>query len=151
MLPCSLNLRVAGFGGALLWQPLPCAGKPFPSFFPAHPLCLYSGTDCTCAHSLQCIHTLRRPHAWGPHALIPCARAADRYFGSFPKVGVVVPSPAAWLLPEFQDLSNQLTTTLDLPAYIPHGVTAQPTGDGFLIWLPSSARLFRMLLLGFRV
>ena len=53
----------------------------------------------------------------------------------------MVPSPAAWLLPEFQDLSAQLTTTLDLPAYIPHGVTAQPTGDGFLIWLPSSARL----------
>ena len=63
----------------------------------------------------------------------------------------MVPSPAAWLLPEFQDLSNQLTTTLDLPAYIPHGVTAQPTGDGFLIWLPSSARLLCMLFLGSRV
>ncbi|KAK9821329.1 hypothetical protein WJX81_005860 [Elliptochloris bilobata] len=61
----------------------------------------------------------------------------DRYFGSFPKVGVVVPSPAAWLLPEFQDLSSQLTTTLDLPAVMPHGLTAEPTGDGFLIWLPS--------------
>jgi len=66
-------------------------------------------------------------------------RGADRYFGSFPKVGVVVPSPAAWLLPEFQDVSHQLTTTLDLPAVIPHGITTEPTGDGFLIWLPSSA------------
>lgn len=64
---------------------------------------------------------------------------ADSYFGSFPKVGVVVPSPAAWLLPEFQDLSSQLTTTLDLPEVVGSGVSAEPTGDGFLIWLPSSA------------
>lgn len=65
-------------------------------------------------------------------------RIADSYFGSFPKVGVVVPSPAAWLLPEFQDLGSQLTTTLDLPEVIGGGVSAEPTGDGFLIWLPSS-------------
>ena len=64
---------------------------------------------------------------------------ADSYFGSFPKVGVVVPSPAAWLLPEFQDLSSQLTTTLNLPEVAGSGVSAEPTGDGFLIWLPSSA------------
>ena len=84
-------------------------------------------------------------HGLHPRPLTPSARAADRYFGSFPKVGVVVPSPAAWLLPEFQDLSSRLTTTLDLPAYLPHGVTAEPTGDGFLIWLPSSAPPLHML------
>ena len=66
--------------------------------------------------------------------------AADRYFGSFPKVGVVVPSPAAWLLPEFQDLSSRLTSILDLPAFAGEGLTAEPTGDGFLLWLPPSAR-----------
>ena len=49
-----------------------------------------------------------------------------------------MPSPAAWLLPEFQDLSSRLTSTLDLPALAGNGVTAEPTGDGFLLWLPTS-------------
>ena len=79
----------------------------------------------------------------------PPLHAADRYFGSFPKVGVVVPSPAAWLLPEFQDLSARLTSTLDLPALAGNGITAEPTGDGFLLWLPTSAHLLHMPLLGF--
>ena len=30
-----------------------------------------------------------------------CCRA-DRYFGSFPKIGIVIPNAAVWLLPEFQ-------------------------------------------------
>ncbi len=66
-------------------------------------------------------------------------RGADRYFGSFPKVGIVVPSPAAWLLPELQDEAHALTTTLDLPAVVGHGASVEPTSDGLLIWLPSSA------------
>jgi hypothetical protein len=68
-----------------------------------------------------------------------CARAADRYFGSFPKVGVVVPAAAAWVLPELQDMARTLTTTLDLPFELVHGISAEPTSDGFLIYLPSSA------------
>jgi hypothetical protein len=74
---------------------------------------------------------------------MPCMslrrRGADRYFGSFPKVGIVVPSPAAWLLPELQDEAHALTTTLDLPAVVGHGASVEPTSDGLLIWLPSSA------------
>ena len=59
----------------------------------------------------------------------------------------MVPSPAAWLLPEFQDLSSQLTVTLDLPELVPHGLTTEPTGDGFLIWLPASSRPLHLLFL----
>ena len=57
----------------------------------------------------------------------------------------MVPSPAAWLLPEFRDLSSQLTVTLDLPALVPHGLATEPTGDGFLIWLPARAPVRRCL------
>lgn len=62
---------------------------------------------------------------------------ADRYFGSFPKVGIVIPNAAAWLLPEFQDLANALEHTLDLPTILPHGARVDPTADGFLLWLPT--------------
>ncbi len=63
---------------------------------------------------------------------------ADRYFGSFPKVGIVIPNPAQWLLPELQDIGRTLQTTLQLPpdATIGHGFTLQPTSDGLLISLP---------------
>ncbi|BDA41090.1 hypothetical protein COCOBI_01-7450 [Coccomyxa sp. Obi] len=61
----------------------------------------------------------------------------DRYFGSFPKVGIVIPNAAAWLLPEFQDLANVLEHTLDLPTILPHGARVDPTADGFLLWLPT--------------
>jgi hypothetical protein len=73
------------------------------------------------------------------HPVGLCAGAADRYFGSFPKVGVVVPAAAAWVLPELQDMARTLTTTLDLPFELVHGISAEPTSDGFLIYLPSSA------------
>ena len=71
-----------------------------------------------------------------------CCMRADRYFGSFPKVGIVIPNPAQWLLPEFQDIGRTLQTTLQLPpdATIGHGFTLEPTSDGFLISLPSSER-----------
>ena len=64
---------------------------------------------------------------------------ADRYFSSFPKVGIVIPNPAIWLLPEFQDLATSLSTTLSLPndASLLHGAYVEPTSDGFLIQLPS--------------
>ncbi|EIE26350.1 hypothetical protein COCSUDRAFT_58887 [Coccomyxa subellipsoidea C-169] len=61
----------------------------------------------------------------------------DRYFGSFPKVGIVIPNAAAWLLPEFQDLAQVLEHTLDLPTILPHGARIDPTADGFLLWLPT--------------
>lgn len=68
---------------------------------------------------------------------------ADRYFGSFPKVGIVIPNAAAWLLPEFQDLANALEHTLDLPTILPHGARIDPTADGFLLWLPTCAFPFK--------
>lgn len=66
---------------------------------------------------------------------------ADRYFGSFPKVGIVIPNPSTWLLPEFQDLASALERTLMLPpnGQLSNGVSLQPDSDGFLIFLPSGA------------
>ena len=66
----------------------------------------------------------------------------DRYFGSFPKVGVVIPNPVAWLLPEILDVAGTLKATVDLPLggkTAPEGARVTPTSDGFVIWLPSSA------------
>ena len=70
---------------------------------------------------------------------MPTVVPADRYFSSFPKVGIVIPNPAIWLLPEFQDLATSLSTTLSLPndASLLHGAYVEPTSDGFLIQLPS--------------
>lgn len=70
---------------------------------------------------------------------MPTVVHADRYFSSFPKVGIVIPNPAIWLLPEFQDLATSLSTTLSLPndASLLHGAYVEPTSDGFLIQLPS--------------
>jgi len=62
---------------------------------------------------------------------------ADRYFSSFPKVGIVIPNPTIWLLPEFQDLEKTLTTTLSLPDGLLHGAFVTPTSDGFLINMPT--------------
>ena len=64
----------------------------------------------------------------------------DRYFGSFPKVGIVIPNPIAWLLPEIIDIGNGISATLDLPAAgvtAPAGARVTSTSDGFVIWLPS--------------
>ena len=66
---------------------------------------------------------------------------ADRYIESFPRVGIVIPNPAIWLLPQFQDLAATLSTTLSLPNLLPHGAFAEPTSDGFLLWLPSGTCL----------
>ncbi len=67
---------------------------------------------------------------------------ADRYFGSFPKVGIVIPNPSVTVLPELQDLTARLATTLLLPpnGQLPNGLSLQPDSDGFLIFLPSGAR-----------
>jgi len=65
----------------------------------------------------------------------------DRYFGSFPKVGVVIPNPVAWMLPEILDVAGTLKATIDLPLggkTAPEGARVTPTSDGFVIWLPSS-------------
>ncbi len=62
---------------------------------------------------------------------------ADRYVSSFPKVGIVIPNPANWLLPEFQDLEMTLSTTLSLPDSLLHGAFVTPTSDGLLINMPS--------------
>ena len=64
---------------------------------------------------------------------------ADRYFGSFPKVGIVIPNIGQWLLPELQDLAKTLQTTLQLPpdATIGHGFTLEPSSDGLLITFPT--------------
>ena len=64
---------------------------------------------------------------------------ADRYIGSLPKVGIVIPNPVVWLLPEFQDLAAGITTTLSLPNLLPHGAFVTPTSDGFLLSLPTCA------------
>ncbi|BDA49049.1 hypothetical protein COCOBI_13-1590 [Coccomyxa sp. Obi] len=61
----------------------------------------------------------------------------DRYVGSFPKIGIVIPNPIVWLLPEFQDLAATITTTLSLPNLLPHGAFVTPTSDGFLLNLPT--------------
>ena len=43
-------------------------------------------------------------------------------------VGVVIPNPAKWLLPEFQDIGWTLQTMLQLPLYatVGHGFTLSP-------------------------
>ena len=67
---------------------------------------------------------------------------ADRYFGSFPVLGIVIPNAGAWLLPEFQDMGRTLQTTLQLPpdATIGHVFTLEPTLEGVPISRPSSER-----------
>ena len=65
----------------------------------------------------------------------------DRYFSSFPKVGIVIPNPAIWLLPEFQDLAESLSVALSLPDNLLHGAFVTPTGDGFLINMPTCRAL----------
>ena len=74
--------------------------------------------------------------------LIP-AVPADRYFGSFPKVGIVIPNIGQWLLPELQDIAKTLQTTLQLPpdATIGHGFTLEPSSDGLLITFPTGMLL----------
>ena len=67
------------------------------------------------------------------------ARAPDRFFGSFPKVGIVIPNAAVWLLPDFYELGNALNMVIDVPTILPHGTRIDTTSDGFLLWLPSSA------------
>ena len=64
----------------------------------------------------------------------------DRYFGSFPKVGIVIPNPIAWLLPELMELGDGLRATIDLPIggkSAPAGAKVSANSDGFVIWLPS--------------
>lgn len=65
---------------------------------------------------------------------------ADRYFGSFPKVGIVIPNMADWILPDLRDiLGPTLGLTLELPqpgqGGLPIGSRVSPTSDGFLIWM----------------
>lgn len=87
-----------------------------------------------CANSCECLMPWSSSVSTDP-AL--CMLRADRYFSSFPKVGIVIPNPATWLLPEFQDLAATLSTTLSLPDGLLHGAYVSPTTDGFLINLPS--------------
>eukprot|EP00884_Botryococcus_braunii_P013932 jgi/Botrbrau1/2253/Bobra.101_2s0077.1 len=64
----------------------------------------------------------------------------DKFFGSWPKVGIVIPNPVAWLLPEFVEMGNDIQTVLRIPSPgsgAPLGARISPTSDGFLIWLPS--------------
>ena len=64
----------------------------------------------------------------------------DRYFGSFPKVGIVIPNPIAWLLPELIDAGADLKATIDLPLggkTAPAGAKVSATSDGFVVWLPA--------------
>eukprot|EP00884_Botryococcus_braunii_P013843 jgi/Botrbrau1/2245/Bobra.101_2s0073.1 len=64
----------------------------------------------------------------------------DRYFGSFPKVGIVIPNMADWILPDLRDiLGPTLGLTVELPqpgtGGLPIGSRVAPTSDGFLIWM----------------
>eukprot|EP00884_Botryococcus_braunii_P007486 jgi/Botrbrau1/16739/Bobra.0271s0004.1 len=77
----------------------------------------------------------------------------DRFVGSFPKVGIVIPNPVAWLIPEFSDLAHNLQTTLDVPVPgdgAPLGSRIAPTSDGFVIWLPSAVQPLTLPEFGFR-
>jgi len=96
----------------------------------------YSGRGRLCTRCLQAGRQPRRSRPGSPSAR---AGAADRYFGSFPKVGVVIPNAAAWLLPEFVDLGRALNMVVDMPTILPHGTRIDTTSDGFLLWLPSCA------------
>ena len=60
-------------------------------------------------------------------------------------MGIVIPNPAIYLLPEFQDLAAGLSTTLSLPNLLPHGAFTEPTSDGFLLYLPSGGALPHMI------
>eukprot|EP00884_Botryococcus_braunii_P016907 jgi/Botrbrau1/38/Bobra.0022s0033.1 len=67
----------------------------------------------------------------------------DRWFGSFPKIGIVIPNPVAWILPEVANLASSASVLLDFP--VPRGgpqlgARVAPTSDGFVIWLPSLAQ-----------
>lgn len=81
----------------------------------------------------------------------------DRYWGSFPKVGVVIPNAAAWLLPDLANIfaeNGGITANLELPTLgvgggLPAGARAEPSSDGFVIWLPSVQPLY-ISNLGFR-
>lgn len=68
------------------------------------------------------------------------ALGADKWFGSFPKVGIVIPNPVAWILPEIANIASSARVVLDFP--VPRGgpqigARVAPTSDGFVIWLPS--------------
>ena len=81
----------------------------------------------------------------------------DRYWGSFPKVGIVIPNAAAWLLPDLAKLfaeNGGIEATLELPganggAGLPAGARAEQSSDGFVVWLPSVQPLY-ISNLGFR-
>lgn len=81
----------------------------------------------------------------------------DRYWGSFPKVGIVIPNAAAWLLPDLAQLftdNGGITANLELPSIgagggLPAGARAEPSSDGFVVWLPSVQPLY-ISNLGFR-
>ena len=62
-------------------------------------------------------------------------------------MGIVIPNPGQWLLPELQDIGRTLQTTLQLPpdATIGHGFTLQPTSDGLLINLPDGGEALILL------
>lgn len=65
---------------------------------------------------------------------------ADKWWGSFPKVGIVIPNPVAWILPEIANMASSARVILDFP--VPRGgpqlgARVAPTSDGFVIWLPS--------------
>jgi hypothetical protein len=73
---------------------------------------------------------------------------SDKFVGSFPKVGIVIPNPVAWLIPEVSDLAHNLQTTLDVPVPgdgAPLGSRIAPTSDGFVIWLPSTGKVHMVL------
>ena len=80
----------------------------------------------------------------------------DRYWGSFPKVGIVVPNAASWLLPDLAKLfadNGGIQANLDLPTAngggLPAGATAEASSDGLVVWLPSVQPLY-ISNLGFR-
>ena len=79
----------------------------------------------------------------------------DRYWGSFPKVGIVIPNAAAWLLPDLAKLfadNGGIQANLELPAAgagLPAGAQAEQSSDGFVVWLPSVQPLY-ISNLGFR-
>eukprot|EP00884_Botryococcus_braunii_P013910 jgi/Botrbrau1/2251/Bobra.101_2s0076.1 len=77
----------------------------------------------------------------------------DRFWSSFPKVGIVIPNPVAWLLPEFVSMASEFQTTIRLPIggkTAPPGTSISRTSDGFVIWLPSPFQPTSLPQFGFR-
>ena len=102
------------------------------------------GADQSTGSVIQAVGGFRVATPWFGTGFNFCV---DRYFGSFPKVGIVIPNAAAWLLPDLASIFGEdpLKATVNLPgpgAGLPKGGRADATSDGFVLWMPTTQPLF---------